>query len=462
MGDKSRQMDIEGVQEKEPFPPPQAFIDTAALTGFPSPSSAYFSPQDPTLDLRHPKAKRPKMGASHTSGDTPVGFASPAGGSGAHDMSGRAPHASGGSNHHTTNVASPRGEKRGTPDDTSGGVSGAHGEGKVTRRSRPISDPHAVGSTMSSGSSKNKAPASPPPTRSTRSHHRFSTPSQNGITPIMTSAESPQAGSSAPALQTPNRLSSSILDYFPEQKRLSLASDRPAPASPGSSSRRQSSMPEPPRGLPGFAPNVIPPTPTTAVPSLEMLDTSALRRSADFVLLKIQDFGYAENDPRRQYDLTINLHDPPRPPSPAPPGFIPPMNMDETEESEASSNFGFIGGQTSRADEGGGGWLSKDSSNAEDYDDQPSSQFDLDPIEFTPGVYRALYPFEPEGSAEMALEEDQEVRCLGRGGGEGWLVAVKEVTYSGEVIHALVPEGYMQLIRPLEDNELTEAMGKRS
>ncbi|KAG8895948.1 hypothetical protein FRC00_006718, partial [Tulasnella sp. 408] len=86
------------------------------------------------------------------------------------------------------------------------------------------------------------------------------------------------------------------LGLLPGTKWLSLASDRPAPASPGSSSRKQSAVPEP---LRGFAPNVIPPTPTTAVPSLEKLDTSALRRSADFVLLKIQEFGYAENDPRR-------------------------------------------------------------------------------------------------------------------------------------------------------------------
>ncbi|KAG9050879.1 hypothetical protein FS837_001533 [Tulasnella sp. UAMH 9824] len=378
----SPQMGIEGVQ------------------GFPSPLSAYFSPQDPVLDLRHPKAKRPKMGVSHTSGDTTVGLASPAGGSGAHDMSGR-----------------------------------------------PKRDRHAVGSTISSKSSKNKASASLPLTRNTRSHLRFSTPAQNWITPITTLAEPPQAGSSSPALQTLSRL-------------LGLAAERPAPLPPRYSSQKQSSKLEPPSGLPGFAPDVIPPTPTTAVPSLEKLDTSALRRSADFVLLKIQDFGYAENDPRRQYDMTINLHDPPRPSSPAPPGFIPPMSMDETEESECSSNFGFIGGQISRVDEGGGGWLSKDSSNAEDYDDQSSSQFDLDPIEFTPGVYRALYPFEPEGSAEMALDEDQEVRCLGRGGGDGWLVAVKEVTDHGEVIHALVPEAYMQLIRPLDNNELEEAMGK--
>ncbi|KIO29169.1 hypothetical protein M407DRAFT_172934 [Tulasnella calospora MUT 4182] len=354
IGNKSRQMDMEGVQEKDPSPPPPSSIDTSALIGFPSPSSPYFSPQDPIVDFHRPKPKRPRMGASHTSGDASAPFASSSPGSGAHDVSGRTPSASGVSNHHHSAVTAPRGEKRGTPDDTSGGVSGAHGESKVTRRSRPISDPHAVGSTMSSGSSKDKA-STPPQTRS-RTSQRFSTPA-NGITPIMTnsSTEPPRAGSSAPPVQTPNQPPSSILDYFPEQKRLSLASERPAPASPGSSSRRQSAMPDPPRP---FSTQVIPPTPTTAVPSLDKLDTRSLRRSADFVLLKIQDFGYAENDSRRQYDLTINLHDPPRPPSPAPPGFIPPMNMDETEESEASSNFGFkVPG--SGAYPGGGSWLSK-------------------------------------------------------------------------------------------------------
>ncbi|KAG8944960.1 hypothetical protein FRC04_001312 [Tulasnella sp. 424] len=447
-------MDIEGVQEKESFPPPPTFIDTAALTGFPSPSSAYFSPQDPTIEFHHPKPKRARMG-THTSGDASPAFASPSAGSNTHDVSGRPPPASGGSHHQS--AAHTRGEKRGMPpSDTSGS------EGKVTRRSRPTSDPHGAGSSISSSSAKDKAPTSPP-SRGSRGLHRSSVPPQNGITPILTSgsADSPHAGYSAPALHTPNQQFNSILDLFPEQKRLSLASDRPAPTSPGPSSRRQSAIAEPPRSV---ATNIIPPTPIAAgPPDLGKIDTSSLRNGADVVLLKIQDFGYAENDARRQYDLSIDLYDPPRPPSPAPPGFIPPMNMDEAEESEASSNFGFIGGGPhSRADEGGG-WLSKDSSsNAEDlYDDQPSSQYDCDPIEFTPGLFRALYPFEPEGSAEMALEEDQEVKCLGRGGGEGWLVAVKEVTTTGEVIHALVPEAYMQLIRPLEDNEVEEAMGKR-
>lgn len=58
-----------------------------------------------------------------------------------------------------------------------------------------------------------------------------------------------------------------------------------------------------------------------------------------------------------------------------------------------------------------------------------------------PGMYRAIYPFEPEGTAEMALEEDQVVNVLGRGGGVGW--AVVEKADGG---HALVPESYLELV----------------
>jgi len=58
-----------------------------------------------------------------------------------------------------------------------------------------------------------------------------------------------------------------------------------------------------------------------------------------------------------------------------------------------------------------------------------------------PGRYRALYAFEPEGTAEMALEEDQVVYVIGRGGGVGWAVVEK-----GDGGHALVPESYLELV----------------
>ena len=63
-----------------------------------------------------------------------------------------------------------------------------------------------------------------------------------------------------------------------------------------------------------------------------------------------------------------------------------------------------------------------------------------------PGIYRALYPFEPEGMAEMKLDEEQLVRVIGRGGGIGWAVVVKEGLRDNG-IHALVPESYLEPVR---------------
>lgn len=67
-----------------------------------------------------------------------------------------------------------------------------------------------------------------------------------------------------------------------------------------------------------------------------------------------------------------------------------------------------------------------------------------------PGLYKALYAFEPEGTAEMALDEDQIVRVVGRGGGVGWAVVV-----TAEGTHALVPESYLELVQLDEDPEAT-------
>jgi hypothetical protein len=66
-----------------------------------------------------------------------------------------------------------------------------------------------------------------------------------------------------------------------------------------------------------------------------------------------------------------------------------------------------------------------------------------------PGLYRALYVFEPEGTAEMALEEDQIVRVIGRGGGVGWAIVAR----GGDEGHALVPEGYLELVSLDRDSE---------
>ncbi|KJA16081.1 hypothetical protein HYPSUDRAFT_47711 [Hypholoma sublateritium FD-334 SS-4] len=85
-----------------------------------------------------------------------------------------------------------------------------------------------------------------------------------------------------------------------------------------------------------------------------------------------------------------------------------------------------------------------------------------------PGLYRAVYAFEPEGIAEMRLEEDQIVRVVGRGGGVGWAVVVDESAVPSAADreaaertgvpcaprHALVPEGYLEAVRlDWEDEE---------
>lgn len=43
----------------------------------------------------------------------------------------------------------------------------------------------------------------------------------------------------------------------------------------------------------------------------------------------------------------------------------------------------------------------------------------------------------------MALEEDQLVTALGRGGGDGWVIVLAGDNTGGQ---ALVPEGYLELV----------------
>jgi hypothetical protein len=90
----------------------------------------------------------------------------------------------------------------------------------------------------------------------------------------------------------------------------------------------------------------------------------------------------------------------------------------------------------------------------DDDDDDDSGQYGVEEENgqehpLLPGLYRALYAFEPEGTAEMALEEDQVVRVIGRGGGVGWAIVAR----GGDEGHALVPEGYLEIISLDRDSE---------
>ncbi|GJJ16231.1 hypothetical protein Clacol_010527 [Clathrus columnatus] len=80
-----------------------------------------------------------------------------------------------------------------------------------------------------------------------------------------------------------------------------------------------------------------------------------------------------------------------------------------------------------------------------------------------PGLYKALYDFTPEGTAEMGLRQGDIVRVAGRGGGEGWAVVARGtvrftdegdevIEFDGENAEvrsdeawALVPESYLEL-----------------
>ena len=55
----------------------------------------------------------------------------------------------------------------------------------------------------------------------------------------------------------------------------------------------------------------------------------------------------------------------------------------------------------------------------------------------------------------MALEEDQLVKIIGKGGGVGWAIAIVEGADADEREggHALVPESYLEFVREFEPGE---------
>ncbi|KAI0075409.1 hypothetical protein K474DRAFT_1402038 [Panus rudis PR-1116 ss-1] len=126
-----------------------------------------------------------------------------------------------------------------------------------------------------------------------------------------------------------------------------------------------------------------------------------------------------------------------------------------------SSHFSWAGVSRSQEEDDGGGPSRVDfernfdaSSPVDESDERAENAEDGDQDEeynngypdteepLIPGLYRALYAFEPEGTAEMALEEEQVVRIIGRGGGVGWAIVEKD-----DGSHALVPESYLELIQ---------------
>ncbi|KAG8794558.1 hypothetical protein FRC16_010469 [Serendipita sp. 398] len=111
-------------------------------------------------------------------------------------------------------------------------------------------------------------------------------------------------------------------------------------------------------------------------------------------------------------------------------------------------------GEPHDQDEGEGGWEEEEDDRNDwhtqwQYHDPEDGEGDLTPLPNTsqleesgggtggwidpdlplqPGIYRAMYAFEAEGTAEMTLEEGQLVKVVGRGGGVGWAVVERDWT----------------------------------
>ncbi|KAH8115644.1 hypothetical protein DFH11DRAFT_1725874 [Phellopilus nigrolimitatus] len=264
-------------------------------------------------------------------------------------------------------------------------------------------------------------------------------------------------------------------------KHASLSSSRPAPPSP-SVSRRTS-------GAPSCSLSRVPSSVTrrssTTVTTSTGITTSAAspaqRRSARSI--KIRDFAYPVADLR---------HTGQGPDAPRLGRSRAPSEYDENGSSRRNSGWGAfrwagsklwgfaLGGGGKRQSEGDGNgfvptksdfernfdmssptdeYSPADYVDADSQDDDDDDEGYHDTVQDTdldaplhPGLYRAAYAFVPEGTAEMALVEDQLVRVIGRGGGVGWAIAEDE---SGG--HALVPESYLEVVE-LDDSSVDSSI----
>jgi hypothetical protein len=90
-------------------------------------------------------------------------------------------------------------------------------------------------------------------------------------------------------------------------------------------------------------------------------------------------------------------------------------------------------------DEGGEAGDPQTADYAEDDDDDDDAE---DPL--YPGIYRALFAFQPEGTAEVGLREDQLVRVIKRGGGVGWAVVEVGWKASRELVEELRGSGELE------------------
>ena len=249
-------------------------------------------------------------------------------------------------------------------------------------------------------------------------------------------------------------------------KHSSLSSSRRAPPSPAASRRASGAH----AGTNGDTSRPLSRAPSTATKRSSLPATAVLQRPYSRSI-KIRDFAFVHDDPR---------HIGQGPDAPRLNGMRNSSASEDESGSRRNSGWGAFrwagnklwglavgggpggrwGGASTQPDADGFVPSRSDfernfdvASPAEEY---PYSESDADTGEYAegddgypdqdipllPGQYRALYAFVPEGTAEMALAEDQIVHIIGRGGGVGWAIAEDE---NGN--HALVPESYLELVQ---------------
>ncbi|EJF60028.1 hypothetical protein BD309DRAFT_987036 [Dichomitus squalens] len=275
--------------------------------------------------------------------------------------------------------------------------------------------------------------------------------------------------------ETPVSLNAAAAALTNSSNRDSLTSSRPAPPSPAVSRRasaalsRHSSTARSRRQSKGsFLQASHEPEPSTSSTNTVTPTPSSLPRPHS-LLFKIRDFAFPPSDDRH----TGRGPDAPRPNRPrkrwSTYSTMSQSSVDSSraddEEDAGQGEWGKFPWNTLSSrfswgqQEGGASRPSQSdldnnfnvSSPTEEQDDPYGDEYDEGEYEYedaqggeealVPGLYRALYAFEPEGTAEMALEEEQIVHVVGRGGGVGWAVVERE---GGG--HALVPESYLELV----------------
>ncbi|EJU05928.1 hypothetical protein DACRYDRAFT_112756 [Dacryopinax primogenitus] len=150
----------------------------------------------------------------------------------------------------------------------------------------------------------------------------------------------------------------------------------------------------------------------------------SLEPTSPVLVMKIRDFAYDETD-ERHYGKGLEGQGQPKPKPPP-------------ERKPFQTNWGFGQAVENDSDLDHSPYPSYDDEDEEDSFERP----------FVPGLYRCLYDFIPEGTAELPMTAGHLYRIVSRCGPIGWVIMVNADGTTG-----IVPEGYLTLERGEEDLE---------